>query len=167
MLLDTIILSYHKFTEEPEDYPFSRTYDQFHHDIKKKVFDLITIDDGMRSMIKACDLMRAYNVRAKLFICPSLVGKKGYCSWDELRELSKFHDIENHSLTHRYLTEMDIIDQAVQICDAQRIITEEVYKAPRYFVPPYNTFNEDTEIICRELKITLLKDRLTIKNDSK
>src|SRR3954468_14465609 len=129
MLIDLTILSYHKFTEDPDDYPFSRTYDQFHHDLQKKIFDWITIDDGMKCMVMACDILRSYNIRAKLFVCASLVGKKGYCDWDELRYLSRFHDIENHSFTHDYLTGIGAVDQYVEIQGAQNCITKQLGRA--------------------------------------
>jgi len=167
MLLDLTILSYHKFTEKPDEYPFSRTYDQFTHDLEKKIFDWVTIDDGMRCLIKACEIMRTFNIRAKLFICTSLVGKAGYCNWDELKWLSKFHDIENHSFGHHYFTHMTGTDQYEEIRSAQQDIIEHNIKPPRFFVPPYNTFNEITEQVCEQLDLILLKDRITIKNNSK
>jgi len=167
MLLDLTILSYHKFTEKYDEYPFSRTYDQFTHDIQKKIYDWITIDDGMKSMIKACEIMRDHNVRAKLFVCTSLVGKLGYCTWDELKYLSRFHDIENHAENHVYLTSLDHDDQCRQIFSAQAMIIKQIGRWSRFFVPPYNTFNEETEHICKESGLILLKDRITIKNNSK
>lgn len=167
MLIDLIILSYHKFVEEPSDYRFSRTYEQFGQDIVKKVYDQIHIDDGMTCMMRACDMMRHCNIRAKLFICTSLVGQKGYCTWETLKELSRWHDIENHSHVHKWHTEASYDLQLKSIQEAQRLITENIGKAPRYFVSPYNAYNADTEMAAATVGLTCLKDRINILNISK
>jgi len=167
MLVDVTILSYHKFTDKPDEYPFSRTYDQFTHDLEKKIFDWITIDDGMKCMVKACDILRSFNIRGKLFVCTSLIGTAGYCTWKELKYLSRFHDIENHSHRHLYLTSLDYDRQEDQISNANSLITQQIERRPRFFVPPYNAFNEDTELACENYGLILLKDRITIKNNSK
>lgn len=162
-----IILSYHRFVETESDYRFSRTYQQFAHDINKKVYDLITIDDGMLCQIKACEMLRAENRRAKLFICTGLVGTKGYCTWDQLRALSKFHDIENHSSIHKDHSLATFRLQKQSILEAQQIITKEIGRAPRYFVAPYNQYNAETEKAAEVLGLICLKDRENILNISK
>lgn len=164
---ELIILSYHRFVEQESDYRFSRTYEQFGHDIRKKVYDLITIDDGMSCQIKACALMTRLNIRAKLFICTSLVGTKGYCTWDELRELSKYHDIENHSHVHEWHTNMTRWDINISIQTAQRMIGMEIGKYPRFFVAPYNQYNQEVDDIVSELGLISLKNRENILNISK
>lgn len=162
-----IILSYHKFVDAPSEYRFSRTYEQFGHDITKKVYDLITIDDGMICQLKACEMLRANNVRAKLFTCTDLVGTKGYCTWDNLRELSKYHDIENHCSVHKDHTQASFRLQKQSIAAAQKKIFEEIGKAPRYFVAPYNQYNADTDKAAEALGLITLKHRVNILNISK
>lgn len=165
--LNLTILSYHKFVDEPSDYRFSRTYDQFYHDIRKKVFDLITIDDGMSCQIKACDMLRGLNIRAKLFICTSLVGTEGYCTWAELKELNRWHDIEAHSHIHDYHNKMKYTQQFDSVSSSVALIEEHIGKRPRFFVPPYNQFNFDTTRICGELKMQLVTGRENILNITK
>ncbi len=162
-----IILSYHTFTDKPDDYPFSRTYEQFDHDLRKKIYDMITIDDARKCTIRACDMMKSYNRRAKIFVCTSLVGQRNYCSWDDLRKLSEFHDIENHSREHLIHPAYNYEWQFDSIYEGKREIIDQIQRMPRYFVPPYNQFDENTEKICEELGLILLKDRITIKNTSK
>ncbi len=164
---ELIILSYHKFTEQSNPYTFSRTYLQFAHDIDKKVYDLITIDDGMSCMIRACSMLRASNRRAKLFICTSLVGQEGYCTWDELRILSRNHDIENHAHLHVFHTDLNFDEIKASVTAAQDLITFEIGKAPRYFVAPYNTYKGEVDEVAESLNLITLKNRETIKNSSK
>lgn len=167
LLVDLIILSYHKFVVEPSDYRFSRTYEQFGQDIQKKIYDWITIDDGMRSMIDACEMLKENNVRAKLFIATSLVGEPGYCTWEEIKWLSRWHSIENHSHIHKDHTAANYAKQLESISGAQRLITENIGKPPRYFVAPFNQYNADTEMAALSMGLTCLKDRENILNISK
>lgn len=166
-LYNLTILSYHQFVEEESEYPFSRTFEQFDHDIRKKHYDWITIDDGRICSIRACEMLQSYNVRAKLFICTGLVGQPGYCTWDALRELSRFHDIENHSHYHKDHSSVIYKIQEQSIRLAQEIITAEIGKAPRYFVAPYNQYNDNTDKIAISLGLTCVKDRENILNRSK
>lgn len=164
--LNLIILSYHKFVSEESEYPFSRTYKKFINDIETKVFDWVTIDDGLKSQIKACDILRKRNIRAKLFITTSLVGEPAYCTWSQLFNLSKYHDIECHSHQHKYLT--DLTDEQVHwnIRMSCRAIQKNIGIKPRYFVPPYNTFDERIEGIVKDFNLQLVKNRDTVKNDT-
>ncbi len=165
--MNRIVLSYHIFGNKPSEYRFSRTYDQLWHDARKKIYDEITIDDGRKCSIHACEILRELNRRAKLFISPSLVGRGGYCTWDELRTLSEFHDIENHSMWHKDHTKESADWQYESIVTAQRILEEEIGRAPRYFVAPFNQYDGDTDSIIEELGLMSLKDRINMLNFSK
>lgn len=164
--VNLVALSYHRFNAEPDEYPFSRTYKQFRHDIQSKTFDWITIDDGHESTLKACAMMQHYNVRGKLFISPALIDTPGYMTWKDVVELSFFHDIENHSLEHIRLVPLE--DKAIfyQIEKAQEEIFKRVGKYPRYFVPPWNHYDNRVETILEELGIQLVRRRIIIKNDT-
>lgn len=160
-----IILSYHKFVAEPEDYKFSRTFEQFYHDIRKKEFSLITIDDGRKCTIQACQMMQEIGIRAKLFICTSLVGSnESYCTWDDIEHLSMHHDIENHSHIHCDLRELNYEDIRKNILMAQSWISHYIRKAPEYFVAPYNYYNEDVERAVKSIGLKIMKDRINMTN---
>jgi len=162
-----IILSYHKFVEQESDYRFSRTYDQFYHDIRKKRYDVITIDDGMICQIKACRMLQAYKIRARLFICTSLIGHDGYCSWSQIKELSRHHDIENHSHFHKDHSQITYQSQLSSIKKAQDLIYKHIGKWPWLFVAPYNQYNKDTDRITKDMGLTCVKGRETVLNISK
>lgn len=164
---DLIVLSYHRFVEEESDYVFSRTYKQFAHDLGTKDFDWITIDDGHQSQMKACEMMREKNIRAKLFISTALVGQKGYCTWDELWKLSRHHDIGNHSHDHVKLTELPAEEAYAQIEKANLLIKHHIGIMPRYFVPPWNQFNPVIENLARSQGLVLVKNRINILNISR
>ena len=165
--VDLIVLSYHRFVEQESEYRFSRTYSQFGQDISKMRYDWITIDDGMKCMIKACEMLRYCNIRAKLFICTSLVGQPGYCTWEELKELSRHHDIENHSHIHQVHSSLQHDEIYKSIVTANDLIRKHIGREPRYFVPPYNTFDERAVEICHDLELTLVRNRTNILNITK
>lgn len=151
----------------PNDYRFSRTYEQFWHDIRKKVYDEINIDDARDCTIRACEMLREVNRRAKLFVCPSLIGKPGYCNWADLRKLSEYHDIENHSFEHIHHKGLPYEVQYENIAKAQTKIFLEIGKKPRYFVAPYNEYDLMTDRVVRELELQSVKDRENMLNFSK
>lgn len=162
-----IILSYHQFVEKESAYPFSRTFEQFRHDIDKKTYDWITIDDARACSVRACNMLRERNVRAKIFVNISLVGRQGYCNWADIAKLSKYHHIENHSYLHSHHDKLGAKEIYQSISAANFEIKKHVGRAPRYFVAPYNTYDERVDKIARELNLIALKDRITIKNNTK
>lgn len=165
--LNLIILSYHKFVETESEYRFSRTYDQFSHDIRKKVYDMITIDDGMSCQIRACEMMRELNIRAKLFVSSALIGTPGYCTWQEIRRLSPFHDIENHGHHHIKFSELSYLEMYEHIRDANTFIYEYTGRVPRFFVAPWNEYSKDIEKAAHMNNLQLMVDRENILNISK
>jgi peptidoglycan/xylan/chitin deacetylase (PgdA/CDA1 family) len=160
-----IILSYHRFTDKYDEYVFSRTYDQFWHDIRKKTYDWITMDDGMSCNFKACEMMREVNQRAKLFVCTSLIGKPGYLTWEQLDKLSKHHNIECHSHNHVDHTKLEPPEIMESIEECATALEVRGYK-PRYFVAPYNLYNDSVEACARLCNLMPLIDRITIKNNT-
>lgn len=164
---DLIILSYHKFVVYDDPYPFSRTFEQFDHDIRKKVYDWITIDDGLECTFRACEMLKRYNRRAKLFICSSLIGKEGYLTWEQVRQLSAHHDIECHGhvhVDHRMMDAGEVAESIRQCCELIEFYTG---RRPRYFVAPYNLYNDVVIAMANIQLLVPLIDRITIKNDSK
>lgn len=162
-----IVLSYHTFSDTPNNYIFNRTYSQFENDLKMKDFDWVTIDDAHYSIIPACDMLRKLNIRAKIFVPTALVGNFNYCSWDELKVLSYHHDICNHSHKHVKLTELPILEMQKNILKANELIKENISYYPRWFVPPFNQTNELIESFVANLGMQTLKNRTEIKSDSK
>ena len=143
---------------------FIRTYEQFAHDLKTKVFDWITIDDGHESINHIYHLLHACNHRAKMFIPTSLMDTPGYCSWKDLIQIADYHDIENHSHQHVNLQELSYKDVEYNIAMANEIIEKRLGRKPRYFVPPFNKWDANVKEICDKLELTIVTDRYDILN---
>lgn len=166
-MYNLIVLSYHQFNESEREYPFSRTYKQFANDLVQKDFDWITFDDAYKSQIKAAEMMREKNFRAKIFVSTDLIGKLDYCTEDDIWKLSRYHDIESHSHEHKRLTEMSIEEVVYNIDASVKIIKQITGRYPRYFAAPWNQYNKDIEKIINEKNMQLMKDRINIKNISR
>ena len=72
---------------------------------KKKI--LITIDDGFKSFYnEAWPFLKKNKIPFILFVSTEPVGKRGYMSWDEIKEIDKssFGYVGHHSHTHEYLS---------------------------------------------------------------
>jgi hypothetical protein len=158
------VLEYHKFGEETEEYPLSRTYKQFEEDLKTD-FDFITMDDGYKSQIKACQMLKEKGIRGMLSITTGFLGKEGYMTWNDVEELSKDHEIINHTVNHLRLTELSEEQVRFEIHAAQKEFeARDIH--PRYFIPPWNQTNPLVDSIYKELGLKLIRGRLTITKDT-
>ena len=75
---------------------------------KKKI--LITIDDGFKSFYnEAWPYLKKNKIPFILFVSTEPVGKKGYMSWEEIKEIdnSEIGYIGHHSHTHEYLIDVE------------------------------------------------------------
>jgi len=165
MIYPIIVYEYHRFGDEREEYKFSRTYKQFEEDLKT-TFDWLVFDDGYQSQIKACEMARQLNIRVKLAIITSWIGKPNYLTKEEIKELSKYHDIENHTHHHKVLTELpdDLIEKEIKW--GNKVITEIIGRIPRYLICPHNQVNNNVREIANKLGLVVLEDRTTIYNDT-
>ena len=82
---------------------------------KKTKKILITIDDGYQSFYdNAWPILKKSKIPFILFVSTREVGKKGYMSWEDIREIEKYDFVEigNHSHTHEYL--IDFTDEEIK-----------------------------------------------------
>jgi peptidoglycan/xylan/chitin deacetylase (PgdA/CDA1 family) len=166
MIYPLVVLSYHRFNETPSNYDWSRTYNQFKNDLDTKIFDWIVMDDGYRSQLKALNMMKERNLRAKIAIVTSWINsdhQPEVITSKELVELSKYHDIVNHTHNHIDLTTLDEEAIRYEIDTANKMFSSVGLKS-RFFVPPYNEINDDVERIVKNMGLILLKNRINISN---
>jgi peptidoglycan/xylan/chitin deacetylase (PgdA/CDA1 family) len=66
---------------------------------------MICFDDGFRGVWDNREFFIQHNIRPTIFIAVSLIGKEGYLSVDEIKELMRYGFIfESHSWSHTNLT---------------------------------------------------------------
>ena len=105
---------------------------------------IYTFDDGCVSDYReAFPALRELGMRATFFVVPSLVGRPGYVSWPELREMAAAGmEIGSHSLTHPFMHELDESGIRREFGESKRVLEDRLGAAvrsaslPRGWEPP-------------------------------
>jgi len=80
----------------------------------------ITFDDGCETdLLAAAPILRQAGFNATFFITVGRLGKPGYLSKAQVKELSEGFEIGSHSMTHAYLTDLDESGLRHEICDSK------------------------------------------------
>jgi len=121
---------------------------------KKERKVLITIDDGYRSFYdNAWPILKKDKIPFILFVSTREVGKKGYMSWENIREIEKYDFVEigNHSHTHDYL--IDFVDQEIEndLKTSINIFKNEIGKNSSFFSYPFGEYSTKLKNIVIEL----------------
>ena len=121
---------------------------------KKERKVLITIDDGYQSFYdNAWPILKRDKIPFILFVSTREVGKKGYMSWDDIREIEKYDFVEigNHSHTHDYL--IDFVDQEIEndLKTSINIFKNEIGKNSAFFSYPFGEYSSSLKNIVIEL----------------
>ena len=115
------------------------------HIPKKNKEILITIDDGFESFyIEAWPYLKKNKIPFILFVSTEPVGKKGYMTWKQIREIESenFAFIGHHSHTHNYLvdTTNDLFIKDIE--QANKIFLKELGHIPNLFSYPFGEYSE-------------------------
>ncbi len=120
--------------------------------MKRKI--LITIDDGYQSFYdNAWPILKQSKIPFILFVSTREVGKKGYMSWENIREIEKYDFVEigNHSHTHDYL--IDFKDQEIKddLVKSINIFKNELGKNSVFFSYPFGEYSTNLKNIVIDL----------------
>jgi len=110
--------------------------------IKKEI--LITIDDAFSSFYKiAWPYLKEEKIPFILFVSTETVGKNGYMTWDQIKELEKEAKIYigNHSHTHDYLVDLKNEVFINDIDTANQIFAENLGYNPIFFSYPFGEYS--------------------------
>jgi len=112
---------------------------------KKKKKVLLTIDDGFKSFYtEAWPYLKKKKIPFILFISTEPVGKNGYMTWSEIKEIdsTEFAMIGHHSHTHDYLidkTHREFIDD-IEI--ANKLFLNNLGYVPPIFSYPFGEYSQ-------------------------
>ena len=123
----------------PEE--FEKNFDQ----PKKQKKILLTIDDGFQSFYnEAWPYLKENQIPFILFISTEPVGKKGYMSWKQIKEIEKndFVTIGHHSHSHEYLIDKSNEEFVDDIKKASNIFLKEMGYVPNLFSYPFGEYSK-------------------------
>ena len=110
--------------------------------IEKKI--LITIDDAFSSFYTfAWPYLKEKKIPFILFVSTEAVGKSGYMTWDQIKELEKetIAYIGNHSHTHDYLVDLKADNFIIDINTSSKIFIEKLGYNPIFFSYPFGEYS--------------------------
>ena len=110
--------------------------------LEKKI--LITIDDAFSSFYEvAWPYLKEEKIPFILFVSTKSVGKNGYMTWNQIKELEKedIAYIGNHSHSHQYLVDLKNVTIIKDISTANKIFNEKLGYNPIFFSFPFGEYS--------------------------
>ena len=110
--------------------------------IEKKI--LITIDDAFSSFYEvAWPFLKEEKIPFVLFVSTKSVGKNGYMTWNQIKELEKENTvyIGNHSHAHSYLVDLKNEEFIKDIDASSSIFKEKLGYNPIFFSYPFGEYS--------------------------
>jgi len=110
--------------------------------IEKKI--LITIDDAFSSFYEvAWPYLKKEKIPFILFVSSEAVGKNGYMTWEQIKELEKetIVYIGNHSHSHNYLVDLKNDDFIIDIDISSSIFKKKLGYNPIFFSYPFGEYS--------------------------
>ena len=104
----------------------------------------VTFDDGSETdLICAAPVLRQLGFGATFYITAGWLGRRGYLSPGQLRELSALgFEIGCHSMTHAYLTDLDESGLQREIAEAKSQLEQVIGRPVEHFSCPGGRFDQ-------------------------
>ncbi|OUW63208.1 MAG: polysaccharide deacetylase [Pelagibacteraceae bacterium TMED201] len=112
---------------------------------KKQKKILITIDDGFISFYEnAWPFLKKNKIPFILFVSTEPIGKNGYMTWDQIKEIEKenFAAIGHHSHSHEYLIDKSNSEFISDIEKANKLFLKNIGYVPKIFSYPFGEYSE-------------------------
>lgn len=105
---------------------------------------LLTFDDGKISHHKVVfPILEGRSLRATFFVIPERVGKKGYLSWHQLREMDRRGmSIQSHGLTHRFLHNIPKRELDQELRDSKAEIEQQIGRRVEFLSFPEGFYSK-------------------------
>ena len=134
--------------------------EEFQENLKDKKGEkkiLLTIDDGFSSFYEnAWPILKLKKIPFILFVSTREVGKHGYMSWDQIKEIDKedFVHIGNHSHTHEYLIDRSSEEILKDLEKSILIFKKNLGYNSHFFSYPFGEYSVDFKKIVKNLNFT-------------
>jgi len=119
-----------------------------------KNYLLLTIDDAFSSFyLNAWPIIKKNKIPIILFVSTREVGKYGYMTWDQIKEIasSDLVTIGNHSHSHEYLIDWDEKKIREDLEIAIKIFNKELGYSPNLFSYPFGEYSNILKKIVADL----------------
>jgi peptidoglycan/xylan/chitin deacetylase (PgdA/CDA1 family) len=112
----------------------------------------VTFDDGTETdLIAAAPILKEAKFKATFYVTAGFVGKAGYMSPSQLRELhARGFEIGCHSMTHAYLDDLDTPAQRREIFDSKKMLEDMIGGNIEHFSCPGGRYNNEARALVRE-----------------
>jgi peptidoglycan/xylan/chitin deacetylase (PgdA/CDA1 family) len=113
---------------------------------------VLTFDDGCETdLIAAAPLLRELGYNATFYITVKFLGKRGFLSHSQLREMSDHEfEIGCHSMTHPYLSDLNSEQLHYEIADAKQALEQITGRPIEHFSCPGGRWNRRVVEVARE-----------------
>ena len=114
---------------------------------------LITFDDGYTdNYTNAFPILQKYDLRATIFIITAFVGREGYMTWDELREMEEYGiTMQSHTMNHIALENLPDDGLRVELLDSKRMLEEQLGHSVDFLAYPTGTYNLHIAAIAKDV----------------
>ena len=87
---------------------------------------VISFDDGDKGFYtKVYPLLVKYQIPAAIFVITDWIGREGYLSWEDINSMSsELVTIGSHTMSHRYLPELNLDEVRRELVESKRILEE-------------------------------------------
>jgi peptidoglycan/xylan/chitin deacetylase (PgdA/CDA1 family) len=132
-------------------------FKKFKKIIKKNIdknYLLLTIDDAFESFyLKAWPILKNKKIPFILFVSTREVGKKGYMTWDQIKEVSNNNlvTIGNHSHSHDYLIDWKDNEIKSDLKTSINIFKKKMGYSPLVFSYPFGEYSTNLKKIIFDL----------------
>jgi len=133
------------------------TFDKFKEIIKSgldKNYVLLTIDDAFESFyLHAWPTLKVKKIPFILFVNTREIGKNGYMTWDQIKELhsNNLVTIGNHSHSHEYLVDWSDNKIKRDLETSIKIFKNELNHSPIVFSYPFGEYSSSFKKIVNDL----------------
>ena len=119
-----------------------------------KNYLLLTVDDAFLSFyVNAWPVLKKKNIPFLLFVSTREVGKYGYMTWEQIKEIesSGLGFIGNHSHSHDYLIDWDNDKIKTDLKKSIKIFEKELGYSPEVFSYPFGEYSTNLKKIVSDL----------------
>ena len=137
------------------------TFAEFENVINSKInknYLLLTIDDAFESFyVNAWPILKNKKIPFILFVSTREVGKNGYMTWSQIKELeeSDLATIGNHRHSHDYLIDWNDEKIISDLKTSIGIFKKKIGYSPKIFSYPFGEYSNDLKKIISNLKFQI------------